>query len=70
MEEKQIYGGLFDSIPLSSKEHLDTLIDTINEELALYYLIQSVNYAYKSGIYTLGESEVISKSIRILTQKK
>jgi hypothetical protein len=38
----------------------------MNKETALYILTQAVSYAYKRGAFSLGESEVISKSIREL----
>jgi hypothetical protein len=39
-------------------------------EDAKFLLIQAVKHAYNQGIYTLGESEIISKSIRVLSETK
>ena len=38
----------------------------MNTEHALYYLIESVKSAHKKGCYTIGETEIISKAIRVL----
>ncbi len=70
MEEQNLYGQLFGKIPLYNKSHIDSIINTIDENMAVYYLTQAVSHAFDSGIYTLGESEIISKSIRILMNKE
>jgi hypothetical protein len=70
MEEKnEIYGNLFGSINLLSEEHLEIILSTMDQEHAIYYLVESVKAAHKRGAYTIGESEVISKTIRVLSQK-
>lgn len=69
-EEQKLYGKLFNSIELSSEEHLDGILQTINKDSGLYLLIQAVKFGYMSGIYTMGEVEVISKSIRVLTKSE
>ena len=70
MEQEKIYGKLFDSVPLLTENHLQTLLDIMDKEQAVFLLVQAVKYAYHNGIYSLGESEVISKSIRILSETK
>jgi hypothetical protein len=66
MEEQELYGKLLNTIPLLSEDHLNIMINTMDNKTALYYLTQAVNYAYINGVYSLGECEVISKSIRVL----
>jgi hypothetical protein len=68
MEEKELFGKLFNSVPLLTENHLDTLLDTLDKERSIYLLIQAVKYAYHSGIYSIGESEVISKCIRVIVK--
>lgn len=68
--ENKLFGKLFNSIDLNSEDHLDAIIQTLNHDSALYLLIQSVKFAYQNGIYSMGEVEVISKSIRILSKPK
>jgi hypothetical protein len=70
MEQQQLFGKLFESIPLQSEEHLDVILNTMDKEHSIYYLIQAVKYAYQSGVYSLGECEVISKSIRLSSKKE
>jgi len=69
MEQEKIYGKLFDSVPLLTENHIQTLIDVMDKEQALFFVIQAVKYAYHNNMYSLGESEVISKSIRVLFEK-
>jgi hypothetical protein len=40
----------------------------MDKEHAIYYLVEAVKCAYNRGIYTIGESEVISKSIRVFSK--
>ena len=70
MEEKDLFGKLFNVVPLYDENHLETILETMNQENATYLLIQAVKHAYHSGIYSIGESEVISKSIRVLSKNQ
>ena len=63
MEEQQLFGKLFESIPIQSEEHLEAILETMDKEHSIYYL-------YQAGIYSIGECEVISKSIRLSTKKE
>jgi hypothetical protein len=69
-QQQELFGKLFDSIPLYNEEHLDTLLKTMDKQTSTYILIQAVKYAYHQGIYSLGECEVISKAIRISSKKE
>lgn len=66
LEENKNYGNLFGTIDLMSEEHLEIILSTMDKEHGLYYLIESVKSAHRKGTFTIGESEVISKSIRVL----
>ena len=66
--EENIYGKLFNSVPLLTETHLETLLETLDKERSTYLLIQAVKYAYHSGIYSIGETEVISKCIMVMNQ--
>jgi len=68
MEQEELYGKLFDTIPLYSEEHLDLLLQTLSKEDASRILIHAVKQAFRQNIYSLGECEVISKSIRVITR--
>lgn len=58
---------LFDFLQCNSNEELEKIINSIEKEQSLFYLIQSVKSAYKRGCFTLEESEIISKSLRVLS---
>jgi hypothetical protein len=65
-EQNEKYGNLFGTIDLLSEDHLELILSTMDKNHALYYLIESVKSAHSKGVYTIGESEVISKAIRTL----
>ena len=68
MENKnEPIGYLFGSIGYNSPNDVTILIDNLNKEQALLILTRAVDSAYEKGIYSLVESEILSKSIRILT---
>ena len=69
-QQQELFGKLFNSIPLYNEEHLDTLLDTMTKDTSIYYLIQAIKFAYESGVYSMGECEVISKAIRISSKKE
>ena len=60
-------GQLFDSINYYSIEDFDKFVSNLNNEQSSYCLIQAVQYAYSKNLFSLEESEVISKSIRTLS---
>jgi hypothetical protein len=39
----------------------------MDKEHAIYYLVESVKAAHKRNAFTIGETEVISKSIRVIS---
>ena len=42
----------------------------MDSTMSIYYLIESVKSAYRKGAFTIGETEVISKSIRVLLKEE
>ena len=42
----------------------------MDKELAITYLIDSVKAAYKRGAFTIGETEIISKAIRTISNNQ
>ena len=69
-QQQELFGKLFNTIPLYNEDHLDVLLSTMDKEQSIYYLIQAVSHAYHSGLYTIGESEIISKAIRTISKKE
>ena len=68
--ENKTFGKLFNTVELQNEEHLEMILSTMNKESSLFFLIQSVKFAYHSGIYTMGEVEVLSKAIRTITKNE
>jgi hypothetical protein len=69
MEKENInYGNLFGTIDLISEQHLDIILLSMDKDHSIYYLVEAVKAAHKRGSFTIGESEVISKSIRVLSK--
>jgi len=68
MSEKneEIIGSLFDTINYTSKEQVNLLIDNMTNEQAVYCLEQAINSCHSRGAFTLLESELVSKSFRLL----
>jgi len=65
MEQKQPIGLLFDSIAYYTSNDVNTLCDEMNLEQAYFMLIKALEYSHNSSIFTLQESELVSKSLRI-----
>jgi hypothetical protein len=65
---KTNFGNLFGTIELMNEDHLDAILSTMETETATYYLIESIKAAYLRGAFTIGEVEVISKAIRIISK--
>jgi hypothetical protein len=65
-KDNEIIGSLFDSIDYTSKEQINTFIDNMTEEQALYCIEQSIYSCHNRGAFSLMESEVISKSLRLI----
>jgi hypothetical protein len=62
--------SLFDRITIQSSNDFDNLIDTLNAEQADYITKIALEKAFNSGIFSLSESEILSKSLRILNVTK
>jgi len=69
MEEKELFGTLFNSVPLNNEQHLEAILNTLDKERAVFFLVQAVKQGFHHGVYSLGESEVLSKCIRVLSKE-
>ena len=65
-QQKQPILHLFEEVAIYKPEDIDNLIDNLSEEQAKFMLIRAVQMAYKNGLYSLTESEIVSKSLRAL----
>jgi hypothetical protein len=59
---------LFGRLEIQTEEQLETILQTLNNEIATVFLIHAVKHAYERGVYNIGETEVISKCIRMLSK--
>jgi hypothetical protein len=66
--EKTPINLLFGSIAVYKSEDVDNIIEHMTFEQSLFYVIQSIQYAHNSNLFSLQESELISKSLRILNR--
>ena len=64
-QEKQPIAYLFEDVAIYKPEDIDTLIDNLTEEQAKFMLARAVQMAYKNGLFSLPESEIVSKSLRL-----
>ena len=65
-QEKQPIAYLFEEIAIYKPEDIENLIENLTSEQAKYMLVKAVQMAYKNGVYSLTESELVSKSLRKL----
>jgi len=68
--ENNTYGNLFGTINILSEEHLEIMLSTMHKNHATYYLFEAVKAAHKRGAFTIGETEIISKSLRVLSKEE
>ena len=59
---------LFESIKYQSHEDVEKFIESIDTAQSFYVITKALEMAYSKGVYSLQESEILSKSIRILTK--
>jgi hypothetical protein len=65
-QPKQPIAHLFEEVAIYKPEDIENLIDNLTEEQAKFMLIRAVQMAYKNGLYSLTEAEIVSKSLRTL----
>jgi hypothetical protein len=64
----ELYGKIFDEVPIISEDHLEIILSYMSNQEALYFITLACKSAYHRGAFSLGESEVISKAIRIISK--
>ena len=71
MEDKSTQNllNLFGKLEITDNTQLDTLLYSMDRNVATVFLIQAVEYAFERGAFNLVESEIVSKSVRILSTK-
>lgn len=59
---------LLGSLQFMSEEHLELFFQTLDKNSAIYCLVEAVKYCNSRGAFTLGEAELLAKSIRTLSK--
>ena len=57
---------LFDTIVIKNSEDFDKFLNEITDEQKIYVLKLGIQKAFESGVFSLQESEILSKSVRTL----
>ena len=66
---KDPLGILFGEIPYETPEELNSLINNMEYQQAFFFIHKALIYSYSSGLFSLAESEIVSKSLRIFNNK-
>jgi hypothetical protein len=66
--EKTPINLLFGSIAVYKPEDVDLLLEHITFEQSFFYVMQAIQFAHHSNLFSLQESELISKSLRVLNK--
>ena len=65
-KNEDILGTIFDDVHFTSQTDLNLLIDGMSQEQAAIFIKKSLECAYRRGVFTLQESEIVSKSLRYI----
>jgi hypothetical protein len=68
--KKETIGYLFESIAYHNLSDVESFVNNLTPEQSYYVIIQAIEMAYNKNIFSLSESEILSKSIRILNLKR
>jgi len=67
-EQAQPTGYLFDgAISYYNEQDVSKFIDNMTPEQAFYAITQALSLSHSKGVFNLRESEIVSKSLRILS---
>lgn len=67
-DNKTPIGRLFGCIDYFDLEQLNSLIDNMTDAQSKFMIIKSLQYSFEKGVFSLEESEIVSKCIRELTK--
>lgn len=66
MENKEPQGYLFNSIAFYNSEQLESILENVTEEQSFFYITVALQQSHRAGLFTMEETEILSKSIRNL----
>jgi hypothetical protein len=70
MEEQNLNRNvIFGDISYESEEHIESIINNMEYQQAVFFITKAIEFSHRSGIYSLTESELISKSLRVFNKK-
>lgn len=61
---------LFDKIGINNSQEFETFIEELNEDQALYIIYSAIEKSHSMGVFNLSESELLSKSLRMINKNK
>ena len=66
LNEMDSKGVLFDTVNYSSNEQLDSFLNNLTREQAIYCLVEACKSAYSRVSFKLDESEALSWALRVI----
>ena len=66
-EQPKPIGTLFDAINYTNLNDFDKFVQNLTGDQSLYCVVHAAKAAHKRGTFSIEESEVISRAIRVLT---
>lgn len=63
----QPLGRLFGTVEYYKPEDIKNIIEGMTVEQSIYLLSESMEYANRNGLFSLVESEIVSKSLRMIS---
>jgi hypothetical protein len=60
---------LFGRLEVDTEDQLESILLTMDKSIAGVLLVHAVKHAYEKGVYNIGETEVLSKCIRVLSKE-
>ena len=61
-----VIGNLFGVVGYRNEKQIRSLIDNLELEQSIFFLNKSLEYAHAKGIFSMTETEVVSKSLSII----
>ena len=66
-EQPKPIGTLFDIINYTNLNDLDKFVQNLTGDQSLYCVVHAAKSAHKRGVFSIEESEILSRAIRVLT---
>ena len=66
-EQPKPIGTLFDTINYTNLNDFDKFVQNLTGDQSLYCVVHAAKAAHKRGVFSIEESEILSRAIRVLT---